>query len=195
MVNSERRTLVPSWLPAQPTFAVGDRSSGTVDDMIRAFLAIVFVIAAVVQATVLPALVPGIILPNVVLALLLVVSARTSIAEGLIWAAFAGILLDALSLDHLGANLLALIPVVLIGAAARRQVFTSGVLYPMLLAIVATFANALVLGIVRGAVGDWIAPVSTLLRLSLLQSLMNAVLVALMWGISSMAAPQARRSA
>lgn len=168
-------------------------SMGSADAMTRIFLAIVLFLAAVVQATLLPKLVPGIILPNIVLALILVRTARTSVVEGLIWALFAGLILDVLSLDRIGANVLALVPVVLIGAAAKRPIFTSSVLYPMVLAIGATFANALVLGIVRGVTGDWIAPASTLLRLSLLQSLMNAVLVALFWGISSMTASQPRR--
>lgn len=193
VVNSQQVTRAPMRRIPSLAIAADTWSMGSVDAMTRIFLAIVLFLAAVVQATLLPKLVPGIILPNIVLALILVRTARTSVAEGLIWALFAGLILDVLSLDRIGANVLALVPVVLIGAAAKRPIFTSSVLYPMVLAIGATFANALVLGIVRGVTGDWIAPASTLLRLSLLQSLMNAVLVALFWGISSMTAPQPRR--
>lgn len=193
VVNSQQVTRAPMRRIPSLAIAADTWSMGSADAMTRIFLAIVLLLAAVVQATLLPKLVPGIILPNIVLALILVRTARTSVVEGLIWALFAGLTLDVLSLDRIGANVLALVPVVLIGAAAKRPIFTSSVLYPMVLAIGATFANALVLGIVRGVTGDWIAPASTLLRLSLLQSLMNAVLVALFWGISSMTAPQPRR--
>lgn len=193
VVNSQQVTRAPMRRIPSLAIAADTWSMGSADAMTRIFLAIVLLLAAVVQATLLPKLVPGIILPNIVLALILVRTARTSVVEGLIWALFAGLILDVLSLDRIGANVLALVPVVLIGAAAKRPIFTSSVLYPMVLAIGATFANALVLGIVRGVTGDWIAPASTLLRLSLLQSLMNAVLVALFWGISSMTASQPRR--
>ena len=193
VVNSQQVTRAPMRRIPSLAIAADTWSMGSADAMTRIFLAIVLFLAAVVQATLLPKLVPGIILPNIVLALILVRTARTSVVEGLIWALFAGLILDVLSLDRIGANVLALVPVVLIGAAAKRPIFTSSVLYPMVLAIGATFANALVLGIVRGVTGDWIAPASTLLRLSLLQSLMNAVLVALFWGISSMTASQPRR--
>jgi cell shape-determining protein MreD len=76
----------------------------------------------------------------------------------------------------LGTNPLALLPVVLMAAAARRQVFRNRLLFPIGLAVAATFVHAVALLLLRSsAVGD--TPLATIVRLVFLQSLLNSILV------------------
>lgn len=145
--------------------------------MTRALFALVLFLAAVTQATLIPALVPGAVLPNVVLVLVLVRTARRGLVEGFAWAATAGVLLDALALDPLGTNGLALLPVALVGELGRRRFFVSGMAFPMLLAIGSTLLWACALALTRGLAGEAWTPPESILRLATLQALLNALLV------------------
>ena len=144
--------------------------------MARVVYALLVFAVAIAQATVVPRFSPIEIQPDVTLVLLLVWSTNTSIAEGLTWAFGLGILIDVLALDALGTNPLALLPVVLLAAGARRQVFRNRLLFPIALAVAATFLHAVALLLLRsGAVGD--TPLATVARLVFLQSLLNSILV------------------
>lgn len=107
--------------------------------------------------------------PDLVLVLLFCWSARRALREGLIWAFAIGLVVDTLSLDPLGANALALLPVVLLGLLARRRVLHTTIALPVVLVVVATGAHAFVLGAIRHTSMD--------VSVVLLQALMHAVLV------------------
>ena len=151
--------------------------------MARAVFGVLIVAAAVLQATVLPKAEPLVVLPNLVLVLVLVRTVQLGVAEGLLWSLIAGLVLDTLALDPLGTNALALLPAVLAGLAGRKRIFLSGVLFPMLLAIVATVGSAMLLNVVRLVGGETLVPYDALVRLTVLQSLLNAVLVPLVWPV------------
>jgi rod shape-determining protein MreD len=146
--------------------------------MARALFALLLVTAALAQATILPALGPIAVLPNLVLVLLLVWSALRGVAEGLAWVFTVGVLMDLLALDPLGCNGLALLPVALLAGPARRRFFHSGMVFPLLLAMLATVAHALVLAVLRGMDdGGALLPAAAVARLTFLQALLNALLV------------------
>ncbi len=146
--------------------------------MARPLFALLLLVAALIQATILPALGPIAVLPNLVLVLLLVWSALRGIGEGLVWVFGAGLLLDLLTMDPIGTNGLALLPVALFAGLARRRFFHSGMVFPLLLAMLATGAHALILTLLRG-IGDGGAmlPAVAVARLAFLQALLNALLV------------------
>jgi rod shape-determining protein MreD len=151
------------------------------EGMSRVVFGLLIVGFAVLQATVLPDVGPVVVMPNLVLVLILVRTAQSGIGDGLLWSLIAGLVLDTLALDPLGANSLALLPVVLAGAAGRKRFFLSGVLFPMMLAIAATIGHAVVLNAVRTIGGDALVPYDALLRFTMLQGLLNAALVPLFW--------------
>ena len=144
----------------------------------RPLFALLLVTAALAQATILPALGPIAVLPNLVLVLLLLWSALRGIAEGLVWIFGIGALLDLLALDPIGTNALALLPVALLAGPARRRFFHSGMILPLLLAMLATVAHAVLLTFLRGMADASVAiPAAAIARLTFLQALLNALLV------------------
>jgi|SRR5581483_8796001 len=151
--------------------------------MARPLFGIVLVIAALLQATILPAIGPVIVLPDLVLVLVLARSATTGLAEALVWTAAAGLLLDVLAMDRIGVNGLALLPVALMGAIGRKRVFQSGLLFPMLLAMAATVVQMALLAALRGLGGEGVTPLPEVIRLVILQALLNALLVPPIYGL------------
>ena len=151
--------------------------------MTRSMFALFLIVAAVAQATLLPVVGPVAVLPNLVLVLVLVRTARRGMIDGLFWIVLSGLVLDTVALDPLGTNGLALLPVVLVGGVGQRRWFISGPAFPMLLAISATFAYALALVGVRMVAGEGTAPLSTVMRTTTLQALLNAVLVPPLYGL------------
>lgn len=136
--------------------------------MARIVFGLILALMVLVQATVLPGINPLIVTPNLVLVMLFIWSSMRGTREGLIWAFGAGLLLDAVGLDPLGTNGLALLPVVLLAVPARRRVFHSGMIAPIVVILVATLAHAAVLDVVRGTPPDrWLA----------VQALVHAALV------------------
>ena len=139
--------------------------------MTRVVFGLLVVTAALSQATLMPELGLLEVLPNLVLVLLLVWSALRGVSEGLIWVFGTGLLLDLLAMDPLGTNGLALLVVALLGGGpARRRFFHSGMIFPIVVAVIATVAHAVLLAALRdgGAAA---------LRLVALQALLNALLV------------------
>ncbi|MGH2531902.1 MAG: rod shape-determining protein MreD [Thermomicrobiales bacterium] len=153
--------------------------------MARLLFALLLAAAAFSQATVLPALQLLGVLPNVVLVLLLVWCALRGTAEGLIWVFGTGLLLDALALDPFGTNGLALLVVALLAGPARRRFFHSGLVFPIVLALIATFVHAVVLLLIRSGTGDGL-PVASVFRLVVLQALLNSLLVPPIYLIAGM---------
>ncbi len=153
--------------------------------MARSIFAVILLLAAFVQASFLPALFPFGVLPNLVLVLLLVWVALRGVTEGLVWVLGAGILLDALAMDPLGTNGLALLPVIAAGLA-RRRFFHSSMIVPLILAVVATIFHGLILMFLRSfEAGGGLPPVMAVVRLTFLQSMLNAVLVPPFYAVAS----------
>jgi rod shape-determining protein MreD len=126
------------------------------------------------------------IFPDVTLVIILVWSAVRGVRDGLIWAFLIGILLDTLALDPLGGNALALLPVVLLGALSGRAFFQSNLIVPIVACVAATFLHALVLLLVRSAGGESIA-IAPLLRIIMLQTVLNVMIVPPIYLIGSLA--------
>lgn len=103
--------------------------------------------------------------------------------EALAWVFAAGFLLDILGMDRLGANALALLPVALLGGLTHGRFFHSALVFPMVLAIVATFVYVGALLALRGLLGEGGDAAQVLGRVTLLQSLLNALLVPPVFGL------------
>lgn len=144
--------------------------------MARLIFALLIATAALSQATIFPSLHLLGVLPNVVLVLLLAWCAMRGTAEGLFWVFGTGLLLDVLALDPLGTNGLSLLVVALMAGQARRRFFHSGLVFPIVLAMVATMIHALVLLLLRSNEGGGM-PLASAFRLVVLQALLNSLLV------------------
>jgi rod shape-determining protein MreD len=154
--------------------------------MASVVLAISLVFFALMQATVFPSSDLIGIFPDVTLVIILVWSAVRGVREGLVWAFVVGILLDTLALDPLGGNALALLPVVLLGALSGRAFFQSNLIVPIVACVIATFLHAFVLLLVRSAGGESIA-IAPLLRIIMLQTVLNVMIVPPIYLIGSLA--------
>jgi rod shape-determining protein MreD len=133
--------------------------------MARILFGLLLVVAALIQATILPRVNPVSVFPDLVLVFLFMWSASRSIRESLFWVFFAGILLDVLALDYFGTNALALVVVVVLAGLPRQRVLTSNLLIPMLLVVVATVLHGIALALLRGdSPMGWFIPLQALLH-------------------------------
>lgn len=148
--------------------------------MTRLFFGLILILTAFAQATIFPAVNVLGIGPNLVLVLVLVWASLRGTPEALLWIFPLGLLLDFLTLDPLGTNGLALVPVALIGGLARRRLLHSGVIIPMIAVVAATLAHQLVGLAIAAAVGPY-TPLSGSIRLALLMALLNMVVVPLLY--------------
>jgi rod shape-determining protein MreD len=144
--------------------------------MARVLFALLLFLAAMVQTVLLPSWNLIEVLPDLTLVLLLVWSALRGVREGLFWAFGLGLFIDVLALDPMGANALALLPVVLLGGLPRRRFFHSNLVFPIVVAVGATLAHGLVLLLLRSSDGAGL-PMSSAFRVIFLQSLLNAMVV------------------
>lgn len=136
--------------------------------MARSLFGLLILVIALSQATLVPQWNPLLVSPNLVLVALLVWCALRGTAEGLIWVFGTGLMLDVLSMDRFGTNGLALLIVAVVAGPARRRLFHSGLIFPILLVLLATFVHAFVLNTLRGgAVGT----------MTVLQALLHALLI------------------
>lgn len=154
--------------------------------MASVVLALSLILFAFMQATVFPNSELIGIFPDVTLVIILVWSAVRGVRDGMIWAFLVGILLDTLGLDPLGGNALALLPVVLLGALSGRAFFQSNLIVPILACVLATFLHALVLLLVRSAGGTSVS-FAPLLRIIMLQTILNVMIVPPIYLIGSLA--------
>jgi rod shape-determining protein MreD len=144
----------------------------------RPVLALTIVLAAFLQAAVLPTLTPLQVRPNLLLALVLLWTIARGVGEGALWAVGAGLFVDLLVLAPLGLHGLALLAVVLVAAPCRTPRFRLGLLLPMAGALGATMLHDAVLVLLQGGLG---ALPTSLLRLSLLTGMLNLVAVPLLY--------------
>ena len=150
--------------------------------MSRPVFAVLLVVAALLQTALLPRWQLLAVTPGLVMVLILGWSAYRGVPEALAWVLAAGLLLDILGLDTLGANAMALLPVALLGGLARGRYFHSALVFPMVLAMAATFAYVAVLLGLRGLLGEGSDASQALGAMTLLQALMNALLVPPVFG-------------
>ncbi|MFT4036871.1 MAG: rod shape-determining protein MreD [Thermomicrobiales bacterium] len=151
--------------------------------MTRPIFGTLLVLATILQALLLPRWQLLSVTPGIVLVLLLGWSAHRGLGESLAWVFAAGLLLDVIGLDRLGANALALLPVVLLGNLSRGRFFISALVFPMLLAVVGTFLYVGTLLILRGLLGEGGDPLQAIGKVTLLQALLNALLVPPVFGL------------
>lgn len=140
--------------------------------MARILFGLLVVVAAFLQATVLPCVNPLAVSPDLVLVLLFLWATRHGVRESLLWIFFTGLFLDVLTLDAFGTNGLSLVVIVLLASPARHRLFHSSVVVPILLVVVVTIVHGLVLSLLRG-----ILPDTSILFPTAIQSGMHAVLV------------------
>ncbi len=117
--------------------------------MARILFGLLVVIAALVQATILPRANPLPVFPDFVLVLLFLWAIRHGVRESLLWVFFSGLFLDVLALDPFGTNGLALVVIVLLAGPARHRLFHSRIVVPILLIVVVTVVHGVVLALLR----------------------------------------------
>jgi rod shape-determining protein MreD len=150
--------------------------------MTRPVFGVMLVAAALLQAALLPRWQLLAVTPGLVVVLLLGWSTYRGAPEALAWVFVAGLLLDVLGLDRLGVNALALLPVALLGGMARGRFFQSALVFPMVLAVIATFLYVGTLLGLRGLLGEGGNAAQMVGRITLLQALLNALLVPPIFG-------------
>ena len=151
--------------------------------MARLSLAFVVALALLVQGVILPGSISAQVLPNLALVVVLCWAALRGPGEGVIWAAVVGLVMDAMGLDPIGANGLALVAVALLGAGAGQRFFSASVLLPMPVSFIATFVYGLILLILRAGSGAGV-PIETLFVLLLAQALLNSLMVLIVYPIA-----------
>ena len=151
--------------------------------MTRPIFGVLLIAAALLQTAFLPRWQLLAVTPGLVVVLLLGWSAYRGVGEALAWVFAAGFILDILGLDRLGANALALLPVALLGGFSRGRFFHSALVFPMALAMIATFLYVGSLLALRGILGEGGDPAQIMGRVTLLQALLNALLVPPIYGL------------
>lgn len=144
--------------------------------MPRICFAILLILMALLQTTVLPMGRFIGITPDLVLVSLLLWSASREPREGLAWTFGIGIFLDLLTLSPLGSTALALLPVAVTGWLSRSRFFQSGLIFPLLMTMAATLAHSLALLLLAPLTGNHLNLIAAM-RLALLGALLNAVVV------------------
>ncbi|MBA3449819.1 MAG: rod shape-determining protein MreD [Chloroflexia bacterium] len=145
--------------------------------MTRPVFGLLLIVAALLQTALLPRWQLLVVTPGLVLVLIMGWSAFRGIPEALAWVFVAGFLLDVLGLDRLGVNALALLPVALIGGLTRGRFFHSTLVFPMFLAIAATFVYVETLLVLRTVLGEGGDATQILGTMTFLQALLNALMV------------------
>jgi rod shape-determining protein MreD len=148
----------------------------------RFFFGLLLVVTALLQATFIPSLNILSVLPDFALVLLLLWSATHGVFEGLLWAFGLGVWLDVLSMDLIGTHGLALMIVALVGGLTRGKLFRSGAILPVLTVIVATLGYNVVVTLM-GTIAGTTADIASFVRLALMTSLLNALLVPIAYGV------------
>jgi rod shape-determining protein MreD len=142
--------------------------------MPRIIFAILLMVLALLQTTVPPGLL--VIIPDLLLVSLLLWSSVREPSEGLIWTFGIGLFLDLLTMSPFGSAALVLLPVTIVGWFSRSRYFQSGVLFPMLMAMVATFAHGMAQTVLAPLLGGHVNLVA-LVQLSTLGALLNSLMV------------------
>ena len=144
--------------------------------MPRILFAVFLMLLALLQTTVMPMARFLGIMPDLLLVSLLLWSALREPGEGLLWAFGIGLFLDLLTMSPFGSAALILLPVTVVGWFSRSRFFQSGLLFPMLMAMVATFAHGLAQTLLAPLLGGHMNFIA-LVQLSTLGALLNSLMV------------------
>ncbi len=142
----------------------------------RLFFATLLLFFALLQTTVLPMARFLGIMPDLLLVSLLLWCAAREPGEGLLWTFGIGLFLDLLTMSPFGSAALILVPVTIIAWFSRSPFFQSGLLFPMLMAMVATFCHGLAQTLLAPLLGGHMNVVA-LVQLSTLGALLNSLMV------------------
>lgn len=142
----------------------------------RAIFATFLLFLALLQTTVFPMARFLGIMPDLLLVCLLLWSATREPTEGLLWTFGIGLFLDLLTMSPFGSGALLLLPVMIVGWFSRSRFFQSGLLFPMLMAMVATFAHGVAQTLLAPLLGGHMNFVA-LVQLSTLGALLNSLMV------------------
>lgn len=132
--------------------------------------------------------------PNLLLTVVVCLSALRSVSDGLLWGFVGGLGIDLVAGMPLGTSSLALMPTTFLVGIGRSSIFANNLALPMLLVILATPVHGwiiLLTQMVRGVPVDWGA---TTLRVIAPEMALNALLTALAypilrWGVTQLSAP------
>lgn len=144
--------------------------------MPRVIFAAFLMLLALLQTTVLPTAQFLGIVPDLMLVSLLLWSALREPGEGLLWAFGIGLFIDLLTMSPFGSAALTLLPVTVVGWFSRSRFFQSGLLFPMLMAMIATFAHGLAQTLLAPLLGGHMNFIA-LVQLSTLGALLNSLMV------------------
>ena len=120
--------------------------------MSRPILFVVLLTLTLLQFTVLQRYAPFGATPNIVFLVLFYRFTRCTMQEALIWTFLFGVILDVLAMDPLGANALAMIPMVVAAQPLRIRPWLINPLSATALVIAAALFYNLFLSLVRGGV-------------------------------------------
>lgn len=120
--------------------------------MSRPILFVVLLALTLLQFTVLQRYAPFGATPNIVFLVLFYRFTRCTMQEALIWTFLFGVILDVLAMDPLGANALAMIPMVVAAQPLRIRPWLINPLSATALVIAAALFYNLFLSLVRGGV-------------------------------------------
>jgi rod shape-determining protein MreD len=135
---------------------------------------------ALLQTTVLPKANFLGIIPDLLLVSLLLWCAGREPGEGLLWTFGIGLFLDLLTMSPFGSSALILLPVTITAWFSRSPFFQSGLLFPMLMVMVATFLHGLAQTLLAPILGGHMNFVA-LVQLSTLGALLNALMAPLLY--------------
>ena len=124
--------------------------------MARLLFGLLLFATVIAQSTFLPRLNPLPVSPDLVLVLLLMWAAQHSVRESLFWVFFAGIILDVLAIDPLGAHGLAMVVLVILSHPLRIRAWQFNMTSVMLLVFLATIVHGGMLALVRGVSPDMV---------------------------------------
>jgi rod shape-determining protein MreD len=142
----------------------------------RAIFATLLMFFALLQTTVLRMGPFSGIVPDLLLVSLLLWCAGREPGEGLVWTFGIGLFLDLLMMSPFGSAALVLVPVTITAWFSRSPFFQSGLLFPMLMAMVATFCHGLAQTLLAPLLGGHMNFVA-LVQLSTLGALLNSLMV------------------
>lgn len=152
-----------------------------------AILGALTVLAVVLQTSLLSGWGPPALKPDVPMLLVLTWGLAFGGGQGLFAAALAGPMLDSTSAVPFGTHLLALMPVVLLGAARGTDLFASRASLPLILAPLATVGYYVALTLVLELVGwhaDWATTLLALTGGLILNAAVSPLLFWMTWTLS-----------
>ena len=129
------------------------RETGVGGEIARVLVALLLLVCALAQGPIVEALFPLDVTPNLVLVIVTLWAGYHGLREGLLWAFFAGLLLDLLLFAPLGAHALAMMAVVLAIAPLRHLVFGENHAWALVAVFVAAMVSDVVYLIVASAAG------------------------------------------